>query len=689
MGPVSNTAFYQQLIVTDVAGGSAEGEPLNEALDPFSPPPAAQDHPATGVLLTFEQGWFQKGLALGELRMSLCLAPGEVTRLAIVDWRRQTQVKDEQRRDDVESLGSISSADISAVSVQEAVASHAASSTTATTASASQAEAGGHAGFLLWGGSASGSTTNRQGLVASSSTGSRTVGLSAVKDIQQTTQQVAQATRTARATQIQEVVESEQQSTSTRVVANYNHAHALTMQYFECLQIFALETKVIQADRCIFVPLVPFDFDEAGMNEFSEATVELLREVLRDLGATELEQRVGDYRTEAPRVQAAVQAQRERSATLRQEIATNQATMAMYRRSLRDKVRELAQVDAMLKTLGANPDADPGVVAQYRDNRTEVLVRRDHVQAELDALESTTPDSEAELKLVDKELDVLQARLDLYTRLHGILQQQRDVLNQQMWMRIKPPVWRRLLADRTFPYGEYEGQEIGGLIDPTPIGYFGSMVAFRWDFPASRRDQAEAFERSFTRRTTRHSQVVLPSEGVFAEAVLGQSNSAEKIDITRFWNWQDSPIPILPPQMGEVSTASRARDVAVAPPLDFSEALVALKDQKLLVEEADEAAVLAALQSAAPPDSTSQLSGAVAAAMSAGEAASAGAGRAGERSLEASRNVQDFVVGLANSEVARIGASALAARSGGLSAVGGLLSAAGKGITLGQDEPAP
>ena len=31
---------------------------------------------------------------------------------------------------------------------------------------------------------------------------------------------------------------------------------------------------------------------------------------------------------------------------------------------------------------------------------------------------------------------------------------------------------------------------------------------------------------------------------MFAEAVLGRYNAAEKIDLTRFWNWQDSPIPI-------------------------------------------------------------------------------------------------------------------------------------------------
>jgi hypothetical protein len=39
------------------------------------------------------------------------------------------------------------------------------------------------------------------------------------------------------------------------------------------------------------------------------------------------------------------------------------------------------------------------------------------------------------------------------------------------------------------------------------------------------------------------SNITLPTHGVLGEAVLGSCPSAEKIDLTRFWNWQDSPLP--------------------------------------------------------------------------------------------------------------------------------------------------
>ena len=40
----------------------------------------------------------------------------------------------------------------------------------------------------------------------------------------------------------------------------------------------------------------------------------------------------------------------------------------------------------------------------------------------------------------------------------------------------------------------------------------------------------------------------MPTGGFFAEAVLGRFNSAEKLDLSRFWNWQDSPIPLTLPK---------------------------------------------------------------------------------------------------------------------------------------------
>ena len=46
---------------------------------------------------------------------------------------------------------------------------------------------------------------------------------------------------------------------------------------------------------------------------------------------------------------------------------------------------------------------------------------------------------------------------------------------------------------------------------------------------------------------------------------LGRSNAAEKLDATRFWNWQDSPIPLQPPEIAAINMQSRAQPVDVTP----------------------------------------------------------------------------------------------------------------------------
>jgi hypothetical protein len=42
------------------------------------------------------------------------------------------------------------------------------------------------------------------------------------------------------------------------------------------------------------------------------------------------------------------------------------------------------------------------------------------------------------------------------------------------------------------------------------------------------------------------SEIMLPTDGVLGEAMLGHCASGEKIDLTRFWNWQDSPADTAP-----------------------------------------------------------------------------------------------------------------------------------------------
>ena len=63
------------------------------------------------------------------------------------------------------------------------------------------------------------------------------------------------------------------------------------------------------------------------------------------------------------------------------------------------------------------------------------------------------------------------------------------------------------------------------------------------------------------------SIIALPTRGVLGEAVLGHCPSGEKLDMTRFWNWQDSPsdtAPAISPVTLPTTTPSIA-DTLTAP----------------------------------------------------------------------------------------------------------------------------
>ena len=59
--------------------------------------------------------------------------------------------------------------------------------------------------------------------------------------------------------------------------------------------------------------------------------------------------------------------------------------------------------------------------------------------------------------------------------------------------------------------------------------------------------------------------VPIQTGGVFAEAVLSRASAPQKLDITRFWNWQDSPIPLSPSDIAPVANGSRGTAANLVP----------------------------------------------------------------------------------------------------------------------------
>jgi hypothetical protein len=131
--------------------------------------------------------------------------------------------------------------------------------------------------------------------------------------------------------------------------------------------------------------------------------------------------------------------------------------------------------------------------------------------------------------------------------------------SQVVWRSLDAPTLGLLLSPYTL-----QGRPLVELVDPTPLAVAGNYLVFR-TYAEDAAWTAFLKDKGLQVGRVRESLVPLPSGGVFAEAVLGRANSAEKLDITRFWNWQDSPIPIAAPEIAALQAGSRAQAEDLAP----------------------------------------------------------------------------------------------------------------------------
>ena len=134
---VSEPAIYRSLFILDTVERyltSGQGDRaaaltvLDKPINPFDDSKlAAEDtrKPAVGVLMVHTQSWQQSGLALGNLLQSVCLATGEVTRVAVIDWRRQESGTSAAATEQGETVSSDIEQQRAVNEVQRAVASEA------------------------------------------------------------------------------------------------------------------------------------------------------------------------------------------------------------------------------------------------------------------------------------------------------------------------------------------------------------------------------------------------------------------------------------------------------------------------------------------------------------------------------------------------------------------------------------
>ena len=564
--PVSSARHYDTATLTRILGKQSSLTPIRVPVSVPSQQEVSAGMPAEGVLLMHQQSWVIEGTALGPLAHSVCLAPGEITQIAIRNRTRSVMENSVDVGVQSESATATGSSSTAKREAEQARVRSTASGSTQQSSDSASAE--GHAGFIVSGSGGTNLTRSRQ---ANTNLGNRQVSEQANQAVHQQANDQAARARARTTVSVQEVSESDSLEIKTRVLANYNHMHALTMQYFEVEQVYQLQTRVIDAERLLFVPLKSIDFSDQSQRDNAITRYrDHMIGAAQDLGlehvaarldagrfsGTEPDQQIVDLNN---RIKSLTEPPADASSSV-ESVSTIAAAHARLNeeRELFDIAEdEVLEARDEMRNLGVNNASSSD---NDRAQQTSLAARGKAQRrlrtstAHLRSMTDRVSDAQLHVQALTDELERLRyskAQTELAVNLDDkalaeVLLANELAINQGIWLRLDSSETSALLQQLTM-----NGDRLGDTVDPAPVAVAGNRLAFRWRFRDN--DEGRAASDRFKARFVGDRQLLhsvsVPTGGVFGEAVLGESNAAEKIDLSRFWNWTDSLPPIRPAEI--------------------------------------------------------------------------------------------------------------------------------------------
>jgi Papain-like cysteine protease AvrRpt2 len=635
---------------------------------------------AHGHVLSIKQVWRADGYSLGDLLYSLPLAPGQQKLMSVLDWDREEVTTRRAARELREQVTAQLARDRDISDIIRSSLSESLEARSHANVRAGGGALGGFIGPFVFG--AAGGVSSA-GSTASQTSG-RSVAGSALNHVRDRTQQAASAVRAQRTTVVQTARQSESVRAQTEVIANYNHCHAVTVEYFEVLRHLQVTQELAHVQECLFVPfsISPFNADKAlrwrtplvqqlrepGLAWAFDA-VERVRDNWEDADYPPL--RYADERITYLDTEFRMRMSLPRPADDENDlfVAANwkpyededllgpnggQDIWKRYLGGLRPQDREAvwetriapAVAQRLVEKLrmrliraggsAENLDVDPTLVSQYRNDRPLLVSMRitpplpNMTRAEIARVEIrfdgvTTLPAGAALRV---DSATMSYRTDHY---NGYLFQNRRVLNDlslgqtgQDTVQIATPltlpekrnpreydrryaerllshlnehveyyhraIWtamdpnRRYLLLDGFVAPDAGGRSVASVVDNRVIGIVGNSLVMPVA-PGQQLDPTYEFAEA-TPEDLRHlyaieaappMRISIPTSGVFAEAVLGRCNSCEIIDDSRFWHWEDAPIPDRPTAIGALSLASRRQALPTLTADEFAPAIVRMQ----------------------------------------------------------------------------------------------------------------
>lgn len=638
--------------------------------DPLAVPKAATL--GLGYTVRMHQIWIPAGLSLGDLLYSLPLAPGEVQRVAVYERAETLSVREAESLSIDEAQQFREAADSSTLATFNSAYREAASGGSSMETASDSWSIGGATGAvgmvygILMGGAVAGGygSSSSSGSASSWQQGSRDFVSTATQDFHSHLSRQAAASRRSTRTSLRVATATEREQVTTKVVANNNHCHALTMQFWEVLRHYAVSSKVDDVQLMALIPLELIQFLPPREPRVLPAGTYTRDHLLwryavivhyHDVLAFNLQRRP-EYLHGLTLLKSFAA-----NPTIKVEASTGLAQVVVaFQVQGTFLPFEDAYVTLITKTGGRvgplklvpstpTPDITANTFASTGELLQELRKRRNASNGELRSAHLVLPDYIARSDVARFEVSrsfrplsyTLKFNLPASLAAFGLgdflqLQNQANlsfsaaqleqelggpfVWNMKAWIQGTPETYVNTGSDRataeamptllpiaalrippllsfadllrieavfqhvvrnTVTYSKAVwvsltpeeraillerftiGVPQGGVPDPSQevpllncvtnqvLGYFGNAMVMPFHIPpplakkmgVTTRDVQEALLK-FHRQAFVPAQaaITLPTRGMLGEAVLGSCNSCEKIDLTRFWNWKDSPI---------------------------------------------------------------------------------------------------------------------------------------------------
>jgi hypothetical protein len=258
---------------------------------------------AHGHILHMKQVWEADGYSLGDLLYSLPLAPCQKKEIAVIDWDRKEKAGRTELLEEEEQLQALISRDRD---ISEIVNSSLRESMTGSSFAHTEGDSlGGGLGFSGEGtiGIASIGVGGVFGFSSSEGSASsfatqqaaRKASAESLQKLRDTTMQSASAIRSQRSSVVQTLGQGETMRVQSEVVANHNHCHAITIEYFEVLRHFQVFQELVDVQECLFIPLLMSRFDSMKALRWRETLARVLRNRSLRRGFDSIERILNNY----------------------------------------------------------------------------------------------------------------------------------------------------------------------------------------------------------------------------------------------------------------------------------------------------------------------------------------------------------------------------------------------------------